>query len=392
VKVFSKAILPALIAQSLLTLGVAGNAWAQERQDCEELQGTPPGLYTTTEEGRTFLIKDGKIVEMKAGEAGFADEHGVTCIKKPPKFLDWPCSTQAAQSRMFNTYTITDLKTKNPLKEIVQRYFDVPEVLAPIPNWIDGEYNGIFNYNDLLQFSSPEYWYHPDPSRQILSGKRPHSVLVALYVGTNQVVLDNNMIDALHADLGTDEIPVTFVFNDTNTVPISYFGANVSLEEIFKAFNERGIKVADPPMWWQGDYHLKPTIEEFEKFFDIPALEDIDPDKRAALQADLEAHGFSRKPIIVSLFEESESMAVDQPERLRVAASMGITRIPTTFNFVEQDSFVAHCGPGTPVGSGAVSGSTTPIGSATVPPGTPVVPPPPEAPPAPPVEPPASES
>ena len=64
-KIFSKAILPALIAQSLLTLGLAGNAWAQEREDCEELEGTPPGLYTTTEEGRTFLLKDDQIVEMK---------------------------------------------------------------------------------------------------------------------------------------------------------------------------------------------------------------------------------------------------------------------------------------------------------------------------------------
>jgi len=376
VKLVRKAILPAMIAQSLLML--AANTWAQERQDCEELQGTPPGLYTTTDEGRTFLVKDDKIVEMKAGEAGFADEGTVKCIKRPPKFMDWPCSTQAAQSRMFNTYTVTELETKNPLKEIVQRYFDIPEVLAPIPNWIDGEYSAIFNYSDLLQFSSPEYWYHPDPDQPILYGKRPRSLQVSLYVGINQVVLDNNMIDALRADLGTDEIPVTFVFNDSNTVPISYFGANVSLEEIFKAFNERGIKVADPPMWWQGDYHLKPTIEEYEKFFEIPALEDIDPDKRAALEEDLKAHGFSRKPIIVSLFAESESWAVDQPERLRVAASLGITRIPTTFNFIEPDLLVARCGPGTPAGSGAVSGATTPIGGPTLPPGAPVVPPPPE--------------
>jgi hypothetical protein len=176
---------------------------------------------------------------------------------------------------------------------------------------------------------------------------------------------------------------VTFVFNDSNTVPISYFGANVSLEEIFKAFLERGIKVAEVPLWWQGDYHLRPTIAEFEKFFEIPALEDINPEKRAALQADLEAHGFSRKSIIVSLFAESRSMAVDQPERIRVAASMGIERIPTTFMFVELDALVAHCGPGTPLGSGAVSGATTPPGGATVPPG---------AAPPPPVEPPASDS
>ena len=383
--VLNKAVLPALIAQSLLTLACSGNVWAQASQeDCEELEGTPPGLYTTTEEGKTFLIKDDKIVEMSAGEAGYANEGKVVCIKKPPEFLAWPCTTQAAQSRLFDTYTIDELTTANKLKEIVERYFEIPEVIAPIPNWVDGEYNGIFNYSDLLQFSSPEYWYFPDANTPIISGTRPKSLLISLYVGTNQVVLDNNMIDALRQELGSDDLPVTFVFNDSNTVPISYFGGNVSLEEIFKAFVERGIKVAEVPMWWQGDFHLRPTIAEFEKFFKIPALEEISPEKQAALKADLEAHGFSRKSIIVSLFAESESMAVDQPERIRVAASLGIERIPTTFNFVEADALVAHCGPGTPVGAGAVSGSTTPQGGATVPPGAPAPPPP--------VEPPASDS
>ena len=379
-KGIGKALLPALITSIL-----AGNALAQD--DCVELEGAPPGLYATTDEGRTFLIKDGKTVELGPGESGFADEGEVKCIKKPPEFLDWPCATQAAQSRMFNTYTMDEIESGNQLKEIVQRYFDVPEVLVPIPNWIDGEYNAVFSYNDLIQFASPEYWSIPNPDIPLLSGKRPKSLLVSLYVGTNQVVVDSNMIDALRKELGSNDIPVTLVFNDSNTVPVSYFGANVSIEEISKAFNERGIKLAEVPMWWQGDYQLRSTIDEFEKFFDIPALDEISADKQATLKADLEAHGFTRKSIIVSIFAGSGAMAVDQPDRIRVAASMGIKAIPTTFNFVEEDVLVARCGPGTPVGSGAVSGSTTPEGGATVPPGAPVVPPPTEPEPPPPASP-----
>lgn len=366
-------MLPALISAALAT----GTVWAQE--ECEELEGTPPGMYTTTDEGITYMTRDGEMVEMAAGDAGFADEGTLKCIKRPPEFLDWPCSTDAAQSRRFATYTLDDLQTDNKMEEIVERYFKVPEVLAPIPNWIDGEYNAVFSYNDIIQYSSPEYWYLPNPDRPILSEKRPRSLLISLFVGTNQVVIDNNVIDALRQELGSDDIPVTLVFNDSNSVPISYFGSNVSLEEVFKAFKERGIKVADVPMWWLGDFHLTPTIEEFEKFFEIPALEDINPDKIASMRADLEAHGFTRKSIIVSLFSESGTMAVDQPARVRVAASMGIERIPTVFNFIEPDIHLARCGPGTPVGSGTVSGSTTPIGGAAVPPGTPVVPPEPEA-------------
>ncbi|MDT8320242.1 MAG: hypothetical protein RQ826_06900 [Xanthomonadales bacterium] len=372
-KGLTKALLPALIAAALIDSAHAQN-------ECEELEGTPPGLYTTTDEGKTFLIKDDKLVEMSAGESGFADESGVRCIKRPPQFLDWPCSTQAARSRMFTTYELHEISSQDQIEEIVRRYFDIPEVIAPIPNWIDGEYHGIFSYNDLVPYSSNEYWYHPSPNRPFLDEKRPRSLLVSLYVGLNEVVIDKYAIDRLRAELGTNQIPVTFVFNDTNVVPISYFGSNVSLEEVRKAFFERGIKLADVPMWWLGDYHLRPTVAEFEQFFDIPPLSDIDAKKQEAIRKDLEESGFSRKPIIVSVLADSNTMVVDQPERLRVAASMGIDRIPTAFFFVEPDAVLARCGPGTPVGFGssAISGETTPAGGAIVPPGVVVTPPPPD--------------
>lgn len=372
-KVLSKAILPALIASVL-----SGNAWSQD--DCVEIEGTPPGLYATTDEGRTYLVKDGKTIELGPGQAGFADESGVTCITKPPEFLDWPCSTQAAQSRMFNTYTIDELTDKNKIQEIITRYFDVPEVLAPIPDWVDGEYNAVFDYNDLLGYASSDYWYYPNPDRPFMDPKRPRSLLVSLYVGINKAVIDNYEIDLLRKELQSDQLPVTFVFNDSNVVPISYFGPNVSIEEVRKAFFERGIKLADVPIWWLGDYHLQATIEEYEKFFDIPPLEDISAEKQEAIRAELEDQGFTRKPFIVTIMSESESMVIDQPERLRVAASMGIKKMPVVFNFVEPDMLLARCGPGTPIGYGsnAISGETTPPGGASVPPGAPAAPPPPD--------------
>jgi hypothetical protein len=200
-------------------------------------------------------------------------------------------------------------------------------------------------------------------------------------VGINRVVVDNYAIDALRRDLGTDELPITFVFNDTNSVPVSYFGDNVSIEEIMKAFSERGIKLAEVPMWWLGDHHMQATVAEFETFFDIPALSDISAQQQEALRNSLEADGFTRKPIIVNALAESGTMMVDQPQRVRMAAEMGYDRIPVVFNFIEPDLHLARCGPGTPVGSGgAISGGTTPIGGATVPPGTPIVPPDPEKP------------
>ena len=369
-----KALIPALIAAAL-----TGNVLAQS--DCEEIEGTPPGLYATTDEGRTFVIKDGDVVELGPGEAAFADESGVKCIRKVPEFLDWPCATQAARSRMFSTYSLDDLSSNNPVQEVVQRYFSIPEVIAPIPNWIDGEFHAMFDTDDLIQFSNDEYWYTPSAERPYLDPKRPRSLLVALYVGINKVVIDRNAIDVLQNEVGGDQLPVTFVFNDSNVVPISYFGANVSLEEVQRAFFERGIKLAEVPMWWLGDYHLQPTVEEFEKFFELPPLDSISAEKQEALRKDLEEFRFSRKPIIVSVLSESGTIIVDQPERLRVAASMGFKRIPTVFFFVEPDAVMARCGPGTPIGFGesSISGESTPPGGAIVPPGASITPPPPDA-------------
>lgn len=364
----------------LITLGTAP-IYAQDgeqdgEQECVELEGTPPGLYATTDEGLTYLTKDGKMVQLGPGEAAFASEDKLACIKTVPKFLDWPCSTEAANSRKFNTYAFGDLPDGNKPKEIVRRYFEIPEVIEPIPRWIDGEFHATFTVNEIIQFASPEYWYLADQSKPILSAKRPKIQLISLYVGINKVVLDNYTLDPLQAELGADSIPVVFVFNDTNVVPISYFGDNVSLEEISKAFMERQIKVADVPMWEDGDHHLLVTIEEFEKYFDIPPLEEIDEVQRKAIALNFETNGWAKKPIFVTLLADSSAMSIDLPERVRVAQSLGFDRLPTVIFFIEADSHLQRCGPGDAQGA-SVSGSTTPISGPLVPAGS-VPPPPPE--------------
>ena len=62
-----KSILPALIATALASTV----AYAQD-QESEEPKFLAPGLYTTTDEGKTFLIQEGETLEMGPGEAGYA--------------------------------------------------------------------------------------------------------------------------------------------------------------------------------------------------------------------------------------------------------------------------------------------------------------------------------
>jgi hypothetical protein len=373
--------LPPRLLLPLLISAALHPAITLAQENCEDLQGTPPGLYTTTDEGRTFIIKDEKVVELGVGETGYASDSKLTCITAPPSFLDWPCSTDAANSRKFATYKFSDITSDNKVKDVVRRYFEVPEVIEPVPNWLEGEYHTKLNIDDIIQFSSPEFWYHPTAAETISDPKRPKVLLISLYVGLNQVVIDNYAVDYLSKEYGGKDIPVVFVFNDSNVVPVSYFGSNVSLAEIFKAFNERRIKLADVPWWPLGDYHLSPTAQEFESLLDLPDFEDIDPYRREALQAELETFGFGRKPVFVTMLDGGGKLYVDDPQRVRVAIHMGIEKLNTVINFVEQDDHLRRCGPGTPLGTSGISGSTTPIGGGSPPPGP--SPPPPPAPPQP---------
>ncbi len=371
---FRRSLLPALIALALTST----QAYGQEEDSCEELEGTPPGLYVTTDEGLTFLMKGNDVLEVAPGESAFADESKLACVKEVPQFLDWPCATDAAASRKFSTFAISDLTNQGLegpklASEVVRRYFEIPEVIEPVPDWLEGEYHTKLAYSDIIQFASSEYWYHAAGTPALTDERRPKVLQVSLYVGTNTVVVDRQRVEFLRKHYGDEEIPVMFVFNDSNTVPISYFGPNVSLEEIHKAFNERNIKIADVPMWPLGDYTLASTADEFEKFFDLPELTDIDPIRREALTAQLETFGFTKKPAFVTMISGNGKLYVDDPALIRIAMSLGIDRIPTALTFVEPDVHLTRCGPGTPVGSGTngvISGESTPPGGATIPPGS----------------------
>ena len=236
----------------------------------------------------------------------------------------------------------------------------------------NGEFHGTFDANDIIQFPTIEYWYKPSGATSVLHIKRPRTLLITLYVGLLEVVVDIHSVDALLGVYGGKNVPTMFNYANLNEVPISYFGENVSLEELAYAFTKSGVQVSNVPMWELGDHHLKPTIQEFDNLFDIPALGEIDPKRLQALVADLRENGFSKKPINVSMIAESSLLVVDQPERIRVAQSIGITRIPTIVLYFGENAHLARCGPVVDIGVAGPGRLLPPGGS-----GNPPIPEPP---------------
>jgi hypothetical protein len=323
--------------------------------NCEKVDvGRTPGLYTSTDEGLTYVVQGDNIIELAPSEAAFANEDTMSCVEEVPVILDWPCSTPESLARQIPSFTLDSLDGENIPKQVVRRYFEIPEIIEPRPRWKNGDFHGTFNRQDIIQFPTIEYWYTPSSQESMLDERRPKTLQITLHVGLSLVVVDNRAIDALLEKYGGKNVPVVFNYADQSEVPISYFGRNVSLEELADAFMNGGVRVSEVPMWEIGDFHLEPTIEEFEKLFDIPALEEIDPGNLQGLVANLETRGFSRKPVFVSLMAESSILSIDQPARIRAAQSLGFDKIPTVVLYYGENAHRARCG------SNAKSGTPAP--------------------------------
>jgi len=355
VTVFGFRALVSGLAAYLLCTGALAQAAA-----CMDLDGIPPGLYAEVRSGKAYLEKDNKRIELGPGQVGFADLDRLECIDEPPRFLDWPCASDAARSRAFATYDLSKLANGDRLEEIVGRYFSVPEIPSPAINWLAGETHGHFAAGRLAPYNSGTLWYQPAENRALLSGERPRTLLVSLYLQLGQALVDSHMWKAMGASESDGDLPVTFVFHDSNTIPIGALGEDANLQQIIETFFQQDVKLAPVPMWWQGDHHLKVPLGEFERYFDIPPLESVDPARRAALKSDLDSGGLERKPIFITLMSESGTVVVDQPDRVRVAGSLGMERLPVVLNFVESDTLLAACGPGFAQGMGAVVGAAAP--------------------------------
>jgi hypothetical protein len=344
---------------TLITLILASaQAVAQPQEsECLELEGTPPGLYVTVDQNQVYLTKDGEVMELNPGETAYANDTQLACLKVPPRVLAWPCgSAEALTRRMAPAFSLDELPPVGAVQEVKRRYFDENTALGPPIEWLNGDNHGKLHASEFNGLDTSSYWYLPGGPDPFASPKRPRSQLISLFWSTRQAVLDTNTLDQLRVDSDQAGIPVVFLYHRDYEVPISFFGADVNLAKLQDVFLDKGIQVAPVPVWYAGDHHLKVSISEFERLFDIPAADEISPARMQALTEELNAYGFTHMPILVSMMAESYSMILDQPERVRAAAELGINDIPTVIFYYTSSSHLDKCGLSLPQISG-VSGA-----------------------------------
>jgi hypothetical protein len=347
-------------------VSMTANAQTEDKKPAK-----PAGLYVTVSQSEVYIIQGDSQLDLKVGEAAFAGTDALSKLDAIPALLNWPCGGSSGEqaAEMVPTYSLDSLPPGNKLEEIVRRFFEGPEIPTPAPAWLNGESHGKFSANEIDKFASNAYWYLPGKTTAKMEALRPEVLLISLYPATQQVIVDQNHYQELRDLYGDEEIPVTFVFNEGTVVPISALGKNAGLQEVADLYFEKGITVAEVPMWYGGDRQIETSPEELEQLFKIPSIEEIDPARFAALVEDLQTNGFTKKPINVALMAQNSAMVVDEGEKVRAAQSIGMDSIPIVFFTYSADSASKRCGltmPQIAVGGGIGEGGSSP---GTSPPG-----------------------
>ncbi len=343
-----RAPLPALIA---LVLG-APQVMAQD--------GPPPGLYTTVDQAEIYIIQpNGEQTDVKTGESVRVTEDGLEFIAQRPQFLNWPCGTGFAPNRgTLPTFSLDSLPPGDQIGQVADLYFSNQQVLDSSPRWLNGESHGAFPASEIDQFVSNAYWYKTGPADAELAEQRPKTLLISLFYGTGQVVVDTNHLDALKEEYGDDPIPTVFQYQEENVVPISYFGDNPTPEQIMNGYNQSGIKPADVPMWYAGDQHVSMDPGALADALGVPPAGDMSPARLQDLQDDIGENGFNAKPVTLAFVPGDDSMVVDEGERLRAAQQAGVSNVPVMFSVYENDMIASQCGLAPPVAAAGLLGTS----------------------------------
>ena len=381
--VFRRAPLAALVA---LALGVPPALPAQDRP--------VPGLYTSVDESEIYIIQpNGDQVDVRTGESVVVNQDGVRFISDRPQFLNWPCGTAFAGSRgTLPTFSLESLPPEDRIAQVTDLYFSNQQVLEGSPRFENGESHGAFPAAEIDQFVSNARWYTTGDSAPGMAAKRPDTLLIGLFYGTGQVVVDTNHLDELKALYGDEPIPTLFLYEEENVAPIPWYGDNPTPEQSMANFNASGVKPADVPLWYAGDRHATADPNRLADLAGVPPLSEMSPERQAQVREDIERNGFRAKPVNLALVPGQEQFIADQGERLRVAAAMGIISVPIMFSVYDAGSVAGQCGLEAPVEAAGVLGAASPDNPDAPPEGPEEAPPEapeqPEQPPAPPVVPP----
>ena len=200
------------------------------------------------------------------------------------------------------------------VKEVINNFFDDRRVLAPYPDWLDGQMHFMASAKELLELntlSNKLFWYQSNNTQS--SDDRP--IFISLYENNKTILIDGEarIRDALYTNKDI-QLPVVFIFNRLNERPIASLGYPATLQGVQDAYAEKNLMVTPTPEWHSGEYHAQIDINEFYKKFHIPRESDFEPEAWERLIKDARNYDVKETSIVVVILGAGGNLNVSKKQ------------------------------------------------------------------------------
>jgi len=193
------------------------------------------------------------------------------------------------------------------VQEVVNKFFEERLVLAPYPDWLDGQFHFMASAKELLSFQSASNnlsWYGSKTTKSI--DDRP--IFVSLYEHDKSVLIDSlDRIKAAYKQNPNVQLPVVFVYNRPNERSVNNLGYPATLKGLRDAYVERNLMVTPTPEWYLGEYHSYTSMDEFDYFFDIPEEDDFESGVWVSLLDEAKKYDVNGTSILVVILDSGSS-------------------------------------------------------------------------------------
>ncbi|KAA3632665.1 MAG: hypothetical protein DWQ08_03115, partial [Proteobacteria bacterium] len=295
------------------------------------------------------LTIDKTIYLMTRADTDRAEEFFNAAFALQDSLPGWACGSGSGSTRggpYSPYYGVNDLPPKRTISEVAERYFVNQQIMEPQPNWFAGDFHMLAYTSELVELANEERWYNRSSRPVLDNGTLVKPILVSLYGETEDIVLDIARDDLLALQQqGVERLPVVFYFNKDFQRAVTDIRSDTDLSEVISMFNSEGAELTPVPLIGSGDYHLTTPIDEITELFDIPDRDDIDPIRFTRLTEELARDGFTKRPVVVTLYSEQDSRWVDDPERVRAAIEAGFEEVPVALLYHRLDRLPCGAAP-----------------------------------------------
>jgi hypothetical protein len=251
-----------------------------------------------------------------------------------PSLPGWVCHTSEwAAGRYPQDISVDELGPQPSILAVADRFFNNNERLVPFPEWQGGKAHMTAAVSELDALPRQEWWYRTPGSTMSDDEVLAQPLFISMYAGDSTVLADNNLG---HIDIakrrGITELPVVVVYNQPNVYPVGELGPDAKVSDVAQRFFSAGQEITPVPEWAVGQYHVMAKRDELEQLFELPRKEDVNPQRWAQIEEDLQQNGFKKKPMLLSLVDNNRMWA-DDTTRLAVAKELGIEDVPVVYFF-----------------------------------------------------------